>query len=72
MSQDDYQPTVHQPTRQIDSVPGEPPEGAEYRRGFPLLGQKLLDRYGIFGVREGGWGIVYFVTDLQTNQDYAV
>ena len=67
MSQDDYQPT-----RQSDIIPGEPPEADEYRRAFPLLGQKLLDRYEIFGVREGGWGIVYFVTDLQTDQEYAV
>ena len=64
--QDEYQPTS-----QSDSLPGEPPEWAEYRRGFPLLGQKLLDRYEIFQVREGGFGVVFGVTDLKTNREYA-
>lgn len=64
--QDEYQPTS-----QSDALSGEPPAWAEYRRGFPLLGQKLLDRYEIFQVREGGFGVVFGVTDLKTNREYA-
>jgi serine/threonine protein kinase len=31
----------------------------------------LLDRYQVFGYREGGMGIVYFVTDLVTGREFA-
>ena len=37
-----------------------------------VLGKKLFDRYEIFKVKQGGMGRVYFVTDLQTNKEYAV
>lgn len=62
----------HLPTRQQDSSKREPPGLAEHRQWFPTLGQRLLDRYEIFGVRRGELFVVFFVTDLETNQDYAV
>jgi serine/threonine protein kinase len=60
------------PTLPRDAVGKEPPGLAEYREGFHLIGQKLLDRYEIFGVKQGGFGIVYFVSDSRTGQDYAL
>lgn len=35
------------------------------------LGHKLFGRYEIFGVRQGGMGIVYFVEDIKNNQQLA-
>ena len=67
MSDDGYQPT-----RQQDTIEGDASGAANYQRGIPGLGQKLLDRYEIFGIREGGFGVVFFVTDEKTQRDYAV
>ncbi len=68
MLHDDYQLT-----RQPNSLSGEPLEETEYPPSFPRIGQKLLDRYEIHTInKKGGFGIVFFVTDLKTNRDYAV
>lgn len=66
MTSDDYQPTL----QQNDELGSH--KNTEYRQEFWQLGQRLLDRYEIFGIRQGGFGIVYFVTDVETKQDYAV
>ena len=38
----------------------------------PRMGDLLLDRYQIFGLREGGFGMVLFVTDIESEAEYAV
>lgn len=49
-------PDGHVPTQRLDLAPprGETPYG---------IGDKLLERYTIFGIRQGGFGIVLFVSD---------
>lgn len=61
----------YQPTSQSDALPGESLAWTEDRQGFPCVGHKLLDRYEIFQVRTGGFGVVFCVTDLETNREYA-
>jgi len=74
MIPDDYQPTGPLSTGQEDAIPGKPFERTDIGSETQYVGKKLLDRYEIFKQpnQEGGFGIVYFVTDLETNQDYAV
>jgi serine/threonine protein kinase len=62
----EYQPTSQDPT------PKNSTEIVDSRGVLPQLGQKLLNRYEIFGVKEGGLGVIFFVTDLKTQRDYAV
>lgn len=64
---DEYIPTRQQDLEELESTWQD-----EHHQGVPQLGQILLDRYKIFGVKQGGFGIVLFVTDLETDQDYAV
>ncbi|RLC82102.1 MAG: hypothetical protein DRJ03_19465 [Chloroflexi bacterium] len=64
---DEYTPTLPPESEGWDSS-----TTPEDERKYPQLGEKLLGRYEIFGVKEGGFGIVYFVTDLEADQDYAV
>lgn len=44
----------------------------EPQSGALGLGQKLLNRYEIFGIREGGFGIVYLVTDIENGKEFAI
>ena len=66
MSTDDYQPTRKQDPDEYS------PEIQEYYQGLGLVGKRLFDRYEIFEARQGGVGLVYFVTDLANQQEYAV
>lgn len=36
------------------------------------LGKRIINRYEIFGVREGGFGIVFFTRDVESGQEYAI
>ncbi len=66
MMDDGYQPTLPQSNQSNRNEP-------KYnRKGFADIGQKLLNRYEIFRIKQGGFGIVYLVTDLKTGQEYAV
>ncbi|MBE7555702.1 MAG: protein kinase [Anaerolineales bacterium] len=48
-------------------------ESAKYLDGIPQLGQRFLDRYEVFGINnKGGFGFVFFVIDVKTDQKYAV
>ncbi len=65
MSADDYQPTHRQELE-------DTPEIQEDQQGLGFLGKRLFNRYEIFGARQGGVGLVYFVTDQSNQQEYAV
>jgi serine/threonine protein kinase len=59
----DFQPTLPQDVNTDENL----------ESGYtPTLGHRLLDRYEIFGIREGGFGKVLLVEDLETYQNYAV
>ncbi len=66
MTTDEYQPTLPQGDH------AGPVSSGESELEKSQLGQRLLDRYEVFRVRQGGFGIVYFVTDTKTSQEYAV
>ena len=66
MSVDDYQQT------QWQDPDDDTPEFQEYQEGLALLGKRLFNRYEIFGARQGGVGLVYFVMDQANQQEYAV
>jgi hypothetical protein len=61
----------YQPTRPLDILRDEPDEIREYRLGRSYIGQKLGNRYEVFGVREGGFSRVFFVTELLSGREYA-
>lgn len=59
------------------TIPQDPQKGSSLETDKPPLthfhsGQRLLDRYDIFGYKKGGFGIVYFVEDFKTGWEYAV
>ena len=60
----------YQPTRRSEEIPSSPLSDSS--PGLPALGSRLLNRYEIFGIRQGGLGVVYLVTDRQTGQQYAI
>jgi serine/threonine protein kinase len=62
----------HVPTFPWDPDRWDPGKLSESVKQFPRSGQRLVDRYEIFGVIEGGLGIVLFATDLETGQNYAI
>lgn len=73
MMPDDYQPTGPLSPGQEEAMPEKPFERTDMGSETQYVGKKLLDRYEMFKPpKEGGFGIVYFVSDLETNQDYAV
>lgn len=57
-------------TPKVNPVPDAGSES--FPPGQFSLGEQILDRYEIFGKRQGGNGIVYFVEDVQTSNLYAV
>ncbi|HET9914183.1 MAG TPA: protein kinase [Anaerolineales bacterium] len=66
MMDDGYQPTLPHGNQSDRNEPKDD------RKGLADVGQQLLNRYEIFRIKQGGFGIVYFVTDHKTGQEYAV
>ncbi len=63
---DDYVPTH----KQLPA--GWKGPGLQEHREHGLLGYRLLGRYEVFGMRQGGFGIVYWAEDVETRQKYAI
>jgi serine/threonine protein kinase len=63
MTNDQYRPTHVRDEQQTSN---------KYDKRILQLGHIFLDRYEIFGIRQGGFGVVYFATDLQTKQEFAI
>ena len=65
---DEYIPT-EQDSREDQNLRGD----ERFSSNVPHLGQRFLDRYHVFGINnKGGFGFVFFVTDVKTGQEYAV
>lgn len=64
---DEYVPTQPQDSSRIKF-----PALDEEDNKLPQLGDLLLNKYKITAKKEGGFGAVLFVTDISTNQKYAV
>ncbi len=58
------------PTQRQDLADDASSRSTAYQ-GLPRLGQCLLDRYKVFGIKQGGLSVVFFVVDLETNRKYA-
>lgn len=63
----EYVPTQPQDANRIELT-----ASAERGDKLPQLGDILLDKFRITAKKEGGFGAVLFVTDIFTNQKYAV
>lgn len=43
-----------------------------FERYYSELGRRLLGKYEVFGVKEGGFGLVYFVSHVEDGAEYAI
>ena len=51
---------------------GQDRRSAGYDPSLPRLGERILDKYEIFEISEGGFGYVLGVTDLTSGEEFAV
>ncbi|KAA3656995.1 MAG: serine/threonine protein kinase [Chloroflexi bacterium] len=62
----DYIPTIPENPEELDNVHSDQPLHGRYE-----VGHKLLGRYKVRSFQEGGFGIVYFVRDEISGEEYA-